>query len=163
MEISPQEREWFAREIHDSRISLYRLALSITGDPHEAEEAVAEAVYRAYVKFHSLRDREKFHSWILKITANAARGLCRRREKTISLEEVSVKPVVPGPESDHALWQVVQMLSQDQREAVVLFYYENLTTEEIARIVGAAPGTVRVRLSRAREQLRKLLEVKQDG
>ena len=55
------------------------------------------------------------------------------------------------------------MLSQDQREAVVLFYYENLTTEEIARIVGAAPGTVRVRLSRAREQLQKLLEVKQDG
>ena len=56
MEISPQEREWFAREIHDARISLYRLALSITGDPHEAEEAVAEAVYRAYVKFRSLRD-----------------------------------------------------------------------------------------------------------
>lgn len=75
MEISPQEREWFAREIHDARISLYRLALSITGDPHEAEEAVAEAVYRAYVKFYSLRDREKFHSWILKITANAARAL----------------------------------------------------------------------------------------
>ena len=158
MEIFPQEREWFAREIHDSRISLYRLALSITGDPHEAEEAVAEAVYRAYVKFYSLRDREKFHSWILKITANAARGLCRRREKTISLEEVSVKPVVPGPESDHALWQVVQMLSQDQREAVVLFYYEDLPTEEIARILGTTPGAVRVRLSRAREKLRSILK-----
>ncbi len=92
MEISPQEREWFAREIHDSRISLYRLALSITGDPHEAEEAVAEAVYRAYVKFRSLRDRERFHSWILKITANAARGLCRRRGKTISLRRSRQNP-----------------------------------------------------------------------
>ena len=45
----------------------------------------------------------------------------------------------------------------------MLFYYEDLTTEEIARIVGAAPGTVRVRLSRAREQLRKRLEVERNG
>ena len=69
----------------------------------------------------------------------------------------------PGPEADHSLWQMVQTLPQDQREAVVLFYYEDLPVKEISQIVGAAPGTVRVRLSRAREQLRKLLEVKQDG
>ena len=40
----------------------------------------------------------------------------------------------------------------------MLFYYENLSTEEIARIVGASPGAVRVRLSRAREKLRELLK-----
>ncbi len=46
----------------------------------------------------------------------------------------------------------------DQREAVVLFYYEDLPTEEIARIVGTSPGAVRVRLSRAREKLRSILK-----
>lgn len=163
MEISPQEREWFAREIHDARISLYRLALSITGNPHEAEEAVAEAVYKAYAKLHTLRQREKFRSWILKITANEAKGLMRKRGKTISLEMAEMEKTTPGPEAHHSLWQIVQMLPQDQREAVILFYYEDLPIKEITRIVGAAPGTVRVRLSRAREQLRKLLEVKQDG
>ena len=81
MEISPQEREWFAREIHDARISLYRLALSITGDPHEAEEAVAEAVYRAYVKFRSLRDREKFHSWILRLPPMPPEGFAADGER----------------------------------------------------------------------------------
>lgn len=153
MELSPQEREWFVREIHDARISPYRLALSVTGDSHQAEEAVAEAVYKAYAKLHSLRDREKFRSWILKITVNEAKGLVRKRGKRVT----------PGPEADHSLWQMVQTLPQDQREAVMLFYYEELPVKEISQIVGAAPGTVRVRLSRAREQLRRLLEVKRDG
>lgn len=163
MELSPQEREWFVREIHDARISLYRLALSVTGDSHEAEEAVAEAVYKAYAKLHSLRDREKFQSWILKITVNEAKGIVRKRGKMISLETIELERVAPGPEADHSLWQMVQTLPQDQREAVVLFYYEDLPVKEISQIVGAAPGTVRVRLSRAREQLRKLLEVERDG
>lgn len=163
MGVSPQDREWFAREIHDVRVSLYRLALSITEDPHDAEEAVAEAVYKAYAKLHSLRDREKFHSWILKITANEAKGLIRKRGKMISLEVAEMEKTTPGPEAHHSLWQIVQTLPQDQREAVILFYYEDLPIKEIAQIVGAAPGTVRVRLSRAREQLRRLLEVERDG
>lgn len=163
MGVSLQDREWFAREIHDARVSLYRLALSITENPHDAEEAVAEAVYKAYAKLHSLRDREKFHSWILKITANEAKGLIRKRGRMIPLEVVETEKTTPGPEADHSLWQMVQTLPQDQREAVILFYYEDLPIKEIAQIVGAAPGTVRVRLSRAREQLRKLLEVERDG
>ena len=54
MEISPQEREGFAWEIHDSRISLYRLALSITGGSTRSRGGSGEAAYRAYVKFRSL-------------------------------------------------------------------------------------------------------------
>lgn len=163
MAISPQDREWFAQEIHSARVSLYRLALSITENPHEAEEAVAEAVYKAYAKFHTLRDREKFHSWILKITANEAKGLMRKRGKTIPFQAETIERTTPGPEADHSLWQMVQMLPREQREAVILFYYEKLSIKEIAQIVGAAPGTVRVRLSRAREQLRKQMEVERDG
>ena len=82
----------------------------------------------------------------------------------MSWEELDVEPAAPAREmEDGSLWQAVQALPRDQREAVVLFYYEDLSTEEIAGIVGAAPGTVRVRLSRAREQLRKRLEVERDG
>lgn len=61
------------------------------------------------------------------------------------------------------MWQAVQSLPRDQREAVVLFYYEDLPAEEIARIVGASPGAVRVRLSRARAKLRELLKEGEHG
>ena len=64
---------------------------------------------------------------------------------------------------DDTLRRAVERLPREQREAVVLFYYEDLPTEEIARVVGASPGAVRTRLSRARENLRTMLEVERDG
>ena len=69
----------------------------------------------------------------------------------------------PGPQVDDTLWRAIQRLPREQREAVVLFYYEDLTTEAVGRVVGASPGAVRTRLSRARDHLRSLLEVEWDG
>lgn len=164
MAISQVDRDWFCDRLRENWTSLYRLARSITGSDADAQEAMAQAAYLAWARFGQLRQREKFRSWLLKIAANEARQLCRRRERAVPLEELETEPAAPEREpEDHSLWQAVQALPRDQREAVVLFYWEDLPTEEIARIVGAAPGTVRVRLSRAREQLRKWLEVERDG
>ena len=164
MAIPEADRNWFCDQLRANWESLYRIARSITSCDADAQEAMAEAVYLACERFEQLRQREKFRSWMLKITANEARRLCRRRGWTVPLEALDAEPTAPTREiEDEGLWQAVQTLPRDQREAVVLFYYEDLSTEEIARIVGAAPGTVRVRLSRARERLRKLLEVERDG
>ena len=132
MTLPEQERERFCQVLHHSRTSLYRLAFSITRNSSDAQEAVAEAV---------------------------CRRLCQRRGRTVSLDDLPTEPAIPGRETgDDTLWQAVQTLPRDQREAVVLFYYEDLPTEEIARIVGTSPGAVRVRLSRAREKLRSILK-----
>lgn len=164
MAISQGDRDWFCDRLREHWTSLYRLARSITGNDADAQEAMAQAAYLAWDRFGQLRQREKFRSWLLKITANEARQLCRRRCHTVSWEKLETEPAAPVRETeDGSLWQAVQALPRDQREAVVLFYWEDLSTEEIARVVGAAPGTVRVRLSRAREQLRKRLEVEQGG
>ena len=109
--------------------------------------------------FVQLREKEKLPQWLMKITANEARRLCQRRSRTVPLEDLPAEPAAPERETgDGALWQAVQSLPRDQREAVVLFYYEDLPTEEIARILGTTPGAVRVRLSRAREKLRSILK-----
>ena len=159
MAIPDQERDWFCRVLHEQRTSLYRLALSITRDPADAQEAVAEAVCRAYERYPQLREKDRLPQWLLKITANEARRLCRHRGRTVPLEDLSAEPAAPEREmGDGALWQAVQSLSRDQREAVVLFYYEDLPTEAIARVLGTTPGAVRVRLSRAREKLRSILK-----
>ena len=164
MAILEADRDWFCEQLRKNWTSLYRLTRSITSSDGDAQEAMAQAVYLAWDRFGQLRQREKFRSWLLKIAANEARRLCRRRGRTTPIEELNAELVAPLQErEDETLWQAVQALPRDQREAVVLFYYEDLTTEEIARIVGALPGTVRVRLSRAREQLRKMLEVERDG
>ena len=159
MTLPEQERERFCQVLHHSRTSLYRLAFSITRNSSDAQEAVAEAVCRAYERYPQLREKEKLPRGLLKITANEARRLCQRRGRTVSLDDLPTEPAIPGRETgDDTLWQAVQTLPRDQREAVVLFYYEDLPTEEIARIVGTSPGAVRVRLSRAREKLRSILK-----
>ena len=164
MAISQEDRDWFCDRLRENWESLYRLCRSITGSDTDAQEAMAQAAYLSWARLGQLRQREKFRSWLLKITANEARRLCHRRGRTVSLEELDGEPAAPAREmEDGSIWQAVQALPRDQREAVVLFYYEDLSTQEIAEIVGAAPGTVRVRLSRAREQLRKRLEVERDG
>ena len=161
MVLAERDREWFCGELRAAKTSLYRLALSITGNDADAQEAVAEAVYKAYARGETLRDKSKCRQWMLKITANEARAICRSRKRVVPMETLPER-AVHAPETDGTLWQAVQRLKRDQREAVVLFYYEELSTEEIARVVGAAPGTVRTRLSRAREQLRRMLEEVED-
>ena len=163
LKITERDRAWFCEEVQRCKTSLYRLALSITENPEDAAEAAAEGVCRAYEKFHQLRGRESFQPWLLKIVRNEAYALCRRRGRTVPLEDLPEEPAVPGPQADDSLRRAVEQLPREQREAVVLFYYEDLPTEEIARVVGASPGAVRTRLSRARENLRTMLEVERDG
>ena len=68
MTLPEQERERFCQVLHHSRTSLYS---------SDAQEAVAEAVCRAYERYPQLREKEKLPRWLLKITANEARRLCQ--------------------------------------------------------------------------------------
>ena len=121
MTLSHQDRAWFCEELQRSNTSLYRLALSIAGNPEDAAEAVAEGVCRAYERFGQLRSREKFQPWLMKIVRNEAYALCRGRRRTVPLDQLAEEPAVPGPQVDDTLWRAVEQLPREQREAVVLF------------------------------------------
>ena len=56
------------------------------------------------------------------------------------------------------MWKALQALEEDYRLPIYLFYFEELSTQEIAQVLGIRPGTVRTRLSRGREQLRNTLK-----
>lgn len=92
MAIPEADREWFCARLRENWTSLYRLARSITGSDTDAQEAMAEAVYLACERFGQLRQREKFRSWLLKITANEARRLCQRRGRTVSWDDLPTEP-----------------------------------------------------------------------
>ena len=92
MTLPEQERERFCQVLYHSRTSLYRLAFSITRNSSDAQEAVAEAVCRAYERYPQLREKEKLPRWLLKITANEARRLCQRRGRTVSLDDLPTEP-----------------------------------------------------------------------
>jgi len=132
---------------------LYRAALSLLGDPQEAEDAVQDAFVRYLEKAPEALDNPS--AWLMRVLVNGCKSRLRSpwRRRLPLLEELPA----PGPEERSELEELAALPPRD-RIVIHLFYYEGYSTGEIARITGDREGTVRSRLSRARGKLRKLLE-----
>jgi len=130
----------------------------LVGD--ESEDLVQEALLRAYLGLSQLREPARFGAWVCGIAVNLAKMRLRRRALEARI------PGEPSPEASHgdrALLQLVReavdVLPSGQREVVLMHYVDDLSCEEIASLLGTSPGAVRVRLHRARGQLREELAV----
>ena len=101
---------------------------------------------------------EHIRRWLIRVTVNEARKVLRTpwRKRVLPLEEARDAPVFDAPE-ERELFSAVMALPRSYRMAVYLFYYENLSTEEIAAAMSAKPVTVRSWLMRARRKLRQQL------
>lgn len=135
---------------------LLRAALAILGDPYEAEDAVQDTFLRYLEKRPDFRDEGHEKAWLLTVCANGCKSRLRQRKRRPTAELLDVYPA-PDRESGEVA-EAVLSLPANQRAAVHLFYYEGYSTEEIARMLGQRPGTVRSHLSRARESLRQMLK-----
>ena len=136
--------------------TLFRAALAILADPHEAQDAVQDAYVKFLEKQPQFRDGEHARAWLLKVTANGCKSRLRARKRHPAAELLDT---YPAPEGDsRELVEAILSLPANQRAAVHLHYYEGYSTGEIAAILGQRPGTVRSHLSRAREALRTYLK-----
>lgn len=151
-------RTRFAAAVTAHRRAMYRAARALLSCDADAEDAVSEAILRAWQAFGRLRDEKALKGWLIKITVNCAHEHHRKTARLTYTDDL--EPLAGGAEDKHGfpLWDAVCALPEDYRVATVLFYYEDMTTAEIAKVLGVREGTVRSRLSRARSRLRTLLE-----
>lgn len=157
----------FERIVERYSRPIYRYVRNVVGDGHAAEDVVQRVfinVYRSLNQFDSNRGR--FSTWIYRIARNSALNHLRdnkplRIEFTTPLGQESPEPSPQAQaelrEQYALLDQAVAELPEHQRSAWVLAELEGLTQAEIARIEGIPEGTVKSRVSRARETLRKTL------
>ena len=141
----PVDWETLVKENEDR---LYRAALAILGDAQEAEDAVQDTFLKFLEKAPAELDSPP--AWLMRVLVNGCRDRLRAawRRRSVPLWES-----LPAPEPEE-----IFSLPPADRAVIHLFYYEGLSTGEIARLTGQAEGTVRSRLSRARSRLRRLLE-----
>lgn len=137
---------------------VYGLALAKTGSPMDADDVFQEVFLAYYRSGKTFRDEEHRKAWLLRTTVNHCRRITASswRKKTAPLSEGEAVQF-QEPE-ENLVWEAVQGLDEIYRLPVYLFYFQELTTGEIAKALSIRPGTVRMRLSRGREMLREALK-----
>ncbi len=139
----------------------YRLAAVLLRDRIEAEDAVQDALLRAWRGWPRLRDPNRFEAWFQRILVNGCHDRLRQRKHWARVAQL---PERSGPDeqgrSDEraALHQALDALTVDQRVTVVLRYFGDLTIEQIAERTDSRVGTVKSRLHHALRALRAAYE-----
>ncbi len=160
-------------ERYEDRI--YALSCSIIGDREMARDAAQEAFVRAYKALKNFEGKSSFYTWLYRITTNVCLNIAHREKRrldSVSLdalqETYDISPdrffCAEDPHNDieridlrNQIQNVLNRLSPDHRTVVVLKDIEDFSQEEIAQTLGISVGTVKSRLSRAREHLQELL------
>jgi RNA polymerase sigma-70 factor (ECF subfamily) len=176
-----QIRELASRELHDAvsryRPSLYRRAIRYVGNPHDAEDAVQDALLSAYKHLGQFKGTAKMSTWLTAIVTNSALGQLRRRPRHshVSLNEqlnddqnVSLSDILadtrPSPEDEYAgaeshgfLMQRFSELSPSLRQAIQLRYVDGLSISEAAGLLKVSTATMKARVWRARTRLKQMM------
>lgn len=165
------DRSAFSLLVQRYQDRLFAAMLQVTGSSEEAEDVVQDAFVRAFLKLDTFQNNSQFFTWLYRIAFNSALSRIRRRRGTTSLDQaretVGEEPVdnIGAPDErmlrDERVRMVqaaLQRLSEDHRAILVLREMEDYAYEDIAEILQISIGTVRSRLSRARSQLRMVLE-----
>lgn len=138
-------------------------ALSLTRDSVRADDLVQQTVLRSLIGRHSFRPGTNFPGWLFRIQRNEFISGLRRERPTVELTDAAASKLSSPPhqESGIALREfrkAFRTLSCDQRRALLLTALEGHSHQRIALAGGVATGTVKSRVSRARAQLRQMLD-----
>jgi RNA polymerase sigma-70 factor (ECF subfamily) len=172
---TPEQTAFLERAISDYGKATYTYALRLTQHEADARDLTQEAFIRVYRAWRSFVPGTSFLSWVYRIVTNLHRDELRRR-KGRYLEEIpednapqdfgGARPLASQPidelidrQLSESMSKALGSLSPDQRQVLVLADIEEYSYQEIAEIVGCSIGTVRSRLHRARQQLRRAVEV----
>ena len=151
-------RDAFAQEVRSLTDTAFAVSYLILGHSADCEDAMSAAILRAFENRGKLRKRDSFRAWFLQILRHEAYDLLKKRRRLTPVEEL---PEEAAPEGDDAgrldLRQALQELTDTQRTALLL-QQEGYDMAEIGQILDVPVGTVKSRISRAKQTLRTLLE-----
>ena len=152
-------------EAHEAKI--YALCFKYMKNTHDASDAAQDAILKIYVHIAKFHFNSAFSTWVYRVVVNTCVDLLRKRKNIVPLEEYETKSPWANPDEEvlflefrAGLKKAVADLPIDFKNVLILRDMEHKKYEEIAQILGISEGTVKSRLSRAREKLKKLLQVR---
>ncbi len=169
----------FEMLVRQESLRLFRVIVRIVNDEDEAESILQETYLQAYKRLHTFRGESKVTTWLYAIGINLARASLRKSRRYDTLSDEDIERLQPGfrngtyvdpyehwnpqklaeqAERKRLVHAAINKLPPDYRMVVTLRDIEELSTAEVAQILNISDGAVRVRLHRARQALRALLD-----
>jgi RNA polymerase sigma-70 factor (ECF subfamily) len=134
--------------------AMVAIAHSVIGDRHLAEDAAQETFAKAAVKLPQLRQTNKFAGWLAAICRNQARDMARHANGLQTIDEFSVRATKSDKDdSGYAVRLALKKLSEPARELVYLRYYDDLSYEQISKVLGISEQAINGRLRRAKRKM----------
>jgi RNA polymerase sigma-70 factor (ECF subfamily) len=171
------DREAFGQLVEIKSRDILFTALSFMKNQADAEDASQEAILQMYRSISHLRNAGAVESWIYRIVRNKCIELLKSRNKRAGDVDIDDETVAGEIEDNDAefvperyaedselrrlLYEIVMSLPQKRREAVILFYYDGLSLNEIAAVTGSKAGTVSSTIAKARKMIKDKIEEKE--
>jgi RNA polymerase sigma-70 factor (ECF subfamily) len=167
--------QMFSQLIDNYKNMVYNLAYRMSNNPQEAEDISQEAFLHTYQSLARFNPSYKFSTWLYQITLNIIRDRFKKKELNYVSLDIPVETddsefyhqpadltnnpeqIISQKENLQTIQQAIYSLPLKYREVIVLRHLQDLSYIEISNILKLPQGTVKVRLYRAREQLRKIL------
>ena len=158
------DNQAFSELIISIENELYKIARTRLRNEEDIKEAVQETIIKSYSSIKKLRNNRFFKTWIIKILINECNNIYRKTKKnnfeeydenTVKIEATNeLKTKIDNLD----FFILIDSLNYTERIVLTLFYLEEFSTKEIAKILKEPEATIRTRLSRARNKLKKVIE-----
>jgi len=152
------EKTVFLAAVEQYQNMVYRIALHYFGNPYDAEDIVQETFLRLYGQEQHFESADHLRRWLMRVTVNLCKDTLKSpwRKRRVALDQIPEQPSFDRTEQKE-LYREVMALPEKYRTILNLYYYEELSTKEIAALLNVRQTTVTTRLSRARARLKDRL------
>ena len=158
----------FGERIAENQRRVFQIAYSVLGNAADAEDVAQEAFLRAYQKFDSLREAEKFRAWVnrivFRLALNRKRGYRRRLARDTSWQSMEIPTMVDGEKVAEQqvmldrLRREIERLPEKFRTVLLLSLVEEMEAADVGAVLGIPAGTVRSRVHKARKLLLEVMQ-----
>jgi RNA polymerase sigma-70 factor (ECF subfamily) len=153
------DKQCFSELIKKYKIYLYKTAFTYVKNEEDALEILQECTYRAMISIEKLKKYEYFKTWITRIVINCSLDFIKKGNTVCSLnDEVNIEAKDITIDEKLDLYNAIDLLRDNYKTVIILKYFNDMTIENIARVMEAPENTVKTYLRRAKESLNKILK-----
>ncbi|MBU3088121.1 sigma-70 family RNA polymerase sigma factor [Clostridium gasigenes] len=143
--------------VNQCKEQIYRTAYAYVKDENLALDIVQETVCKAFISISKLKEPKYFNTWIIKIAINISISAYKKNQKVICMEQGELLNKVGVDEDNNEklyLLQAIDTLPDKHKDIIILKYFDDLTIQEIARVLDMPLGTVKTYLNKGLIALR---------